>query len=50
MNIATDHAEFRAWRWIEPAELPNVIVPFKRALYERLLDLFAPHLPRNEPR
>lgn len=44
IDIATAHPEFRAWRWAEPAELPDLIVPFKRALYERLLDLFAPYL------
>lgn len=41
IDIATAHPEFRAWRWIDPAELPHVIVPFKRALYARLLELFA---------
>lgn len=41
VNIATPEPEFRAWRWIDPAELPELIVPFKRALYEQLLDLFA---------
>jgi putative (di)nucleoside polyphosphate hydrolase len=50
IDIATEHAEFRAWRWIDPHELPHVIVPFKRALYERILDIFAAHLPRNEAR
>lgn len=44
IDIATEHPEFRAWRWSEPAELPELIVPFKRALYERLLVLFAPQL------
>lgn len=44
IDIATPEPEFRAWRWAEPAELPDLIVPFKRALYERLLVLFAPHL------
>lgn len=44
IDIATEHPEFRAWRWAEPAELPELIVPFKRALYERLLVLFAPQL------
>lgn len=44
IDIATAHPEFRAWRWAEPADLPTLIVPFKRALYERLLELFAPHL------
>lgn len=41
IDIATAHPEFRAWRWIDAAELPHVIVPFKRALYARLLELFA---------
>jgi putative (di)nucleoside polyphosphate hydrolase len=50
IDIATEHAEFRAWRWIDPHELPHVIVPFKRALYERILDIFSSHLPRNEAR
>lgn len=50
IDIATEHAEFRAWRWIDPHELPHVIVPFKRALYERILDIFSLHLPRNEAR
>ena len=44
IDIATAHEEFRAWRWIAPAELPEVIVPFKRALYEQVLAAFAPHL------
>lgn len=41
VNLQTQHPEFRAWRWIEPAELPGSIVEFKRALYEELLDIFA---------
>jgi putative (di)nucleoside polyphosphate hydrolase len=44
VNIATDHPEFREWRWVEPAELPDIIVPFKRGLYRRLLRDFAQHL------
>ena len=44
INIATAHEEFRAWRWSDPADLPTMIVPFKRALYEAVLAAFAPHL------
>ncbi len=44
IDIATAEPEFRAWRWSDPADLPALIVPFKRALYTRLLELFAPHL------
>ncbi|MBU3079406.1 RNA pyrophosphohydrolase [Sphingomonas quercus] len=48
VNIATPEPEFRAWRWAEPAELPDMIVPFKRALYEDVLKLFADHLTLPE--
>ena len=44
VNIATEHPEFREWKWIEPKRLPDVIVPFKRELYARLLREFAQHL------
>jgi len=43
--IATAHPEFRAWRWIDPHQLPHLIVPFKRALYEQVLAAFAPFVP-----
>ncbi|MCL6729576.1 RNA pyrophosphohydrolase [Sphingomonas hankyongi] len=44
INIATDDPEFREWKWIEPAQLPDLIVPFKRELYRRLLREFADYL------
>ena len=48
IDIATEHREFRAWRWSDPADLPTMIVPFKRALYEDVLAAFAPHLAADE--
>jgi putative (di)nucleoside polyphosphate hydrolase len=41
VNLDTADPEFRAWKWAEPAELPALIVPFKKALYEQLLARFA---------
>ncbi len=41
VNIATAHPEFREWKWVEPEQLPELIVPFKRDLYRRLLRDFA---------
>ena len=41
VNLATAHPEFRAWKWAEPGELPDMIVPFKRTLYENVLAQFA---------
>ncbi|MGZ8362070.1 MAG: RNA pyrophosphohydrolase [Allosphingosinicella sp.] len=40
VNIATPEPEFRAWKWAEPAELPALIVPFKKKLYEELIAVF----------
>jgi len=45
VNIATDHPEFSRWRWLPAAELIDNIVPFKRDVYRRVLEAFAPHLP-----
>lgn len=41
VNIATAEPEFRAWMWVEPRRLPDMIVPFKRPLYEAVLKEFA---------
>ena len=40
VNIATPHQEFRAWRWADPTELVDLIVPFKRQLYADVLAEF----------
>ncbi len=40
IDIATEHPEFSTWRWMPPAELPGQIVPFKRAVYEAVLQEF----------
>jgi putative (di)nucleoside polyphosphate hydrolase len=44
VDIATAHPEFREWKWVEPQRLPDLIVPFERELYRRLLREFADHL------
>jgi putative (di)nucleoside polyphosphate hydrolase len=40
IDIATEHAEFSAWKWVLPADLPRLIVPFKRQLYREVLAEF----------
>jgi hypothetical protein len=35
---ATEHPEFDAWEWVNPEQLPELIVPFMRRLY---LDVLA---------
>ena len=34
--------EFTEWRWNALGELPNLVVPFKRPIYERVVAEFAP--------
>mgnify|MGYP006394531329 FL=1 len=44
VNIDTDHPEFSEWRWLPPSELVGQIVPFKRAVYQLVLDAFEDRL------
>lgn len=50
IEIGTAHPEFREWRWVEMAELARLIVPFKRPLYEALVEEFAPVARPTDPR
>ena len=45
VNLVTEHPEFNAWQWVDHWRLPELIVPFKRRLYEDVLAEFAEHLP-----
>lgn len=45
INIETDHPEFSAWRWERLERLPNLIVPFKRKIYQDIVSEFA-HLAK----
>ncbi len=45
VNLATEHPEFNAFQWVDPWQLPDLIVPFKKRLYEDVLAEFAAHLP-----
>lgn len=44
VNLATPEPEFRAWKWSTAAELPGLIVPFKRKLYADIIDIFSDYL------
>ncbi|MEW4447811.1 RNA pyrophosphohydrolase [Qipengyuania sp. JC766] len=39
---AHDPPEFCEWQWVEPANLPDLIVPFKRDVYASLVKELAP--------
>ena len=40
IDIATQHPEFSRWKWAEMAELPDLIVPFKRETYKAVIAAF----------
>ncbi len=44
VDIGREPPEFREWAWIDPWELPERIVPFKRETYRAVLEAFRGHL------
>jgi len=38
INIHTYHPEFQEWKWVDKEDLLDLIVPFKKELYERILN------------
>lgn len=44
VNINTETPEFKEWKWVNPQDLPDIIVPFKRDLYKAVLSEFLPHI------
>lgn len=41
INLETAHPEFCAWKWERLERLPNLIVPFKRKIYQDIVSEFA---------
>ena len=44
IDIQTEHPEFAHWKWQEPDRLVAEIVPFKREVYEQVVEAFAEYL------
>ncbi len=51
IDLVSDHQEFDAWKWVAMATLPRLVVPFKRAAYEKVVasfrHLLAPEAKRD---
>jgi putative (di)nucleoside polyphosphate hydrolase len=41
IRIATKHPEFSDWKWVAPDELLELIVPFKRDIYAKVIAAFS---------
>ena len=44
INIKTQIPEFSKWKWISPQQLASLAAPFKREVYENVLNVFKPYL------
>jgi putative (di)nucleoside polyphosphate hydrolase len=44
VDIAKEHPEFSAWRWISAEEMLAAIVPFKREVYAKVIQSFRAYL------
>ena len=41
IDLATEHPEFDAWRWVQVTDLPALAAPFKRQLYLDVIGEFS---------
>jgi putative (di)nucleoside polyphosphate hydrolase len=44
ISIASEHPEFAQWKWSNPTDLVAEIVPFKKDIYDAVIQEFAAHL------
>ena len=40
IDLASNHAEFDGWIWVRPADVPDLVVAFKREVYRQVLAEF----------
>ena len=45
--LGVEKPEFDRWRWVSPEEVPDLIVAFKRPIYEAVMETFAPVLTKR---
>ncbi|MFT6071967.1 MAG: putative (di)nucleoside polyphosphate hydrolase [Alphaproteobacteria bacterium] len=43
INLATEHPEFSAYKWVNPQKLPSLAISFKRDIYQSIITEFAPY-------
>jgi putative (di)nucleoside polyphosphate hydrolase len=47
IDLATEHPEFDAWRWVELEDVPGLVIPFKRDTYRAVVSEFRELLGRR---
>ncbi len=46
ININQFPPEFTKWQWVELVTLPNIVIPFKKQLYQSVIEEFYPILTK----
>ena len=49
IDLDAHDREFARWRWIHPEDLPSLIVPFKRTIYQAVVEEFRPLFDQAKP-
>lgn len=44
LNITTVHPEFSEWCWCDSADILEMTIPFKRKVYQKVIEEFSPFL------
>jgi putative (di)nucleoside polyphosphate hydrolase len=44
INVSTSHAEFEEWKWVPVEELPELVVSFKKNLYQSIVKEFSTNI------
>jgi putative (di)nucleoside polyphosphate hydrolase len=47
IDLEVEHQEFSAWRWVALEETPELVVAFKRGVYEQVVREFGPLISRH---
>ena len=42
ISLETEHPEFKRWQWVDLEETVDLIVPFKRSIYQEISNRFRP--------
>ncbi|MDC0074546.1 RNA pyrophosphohydrolase [Alphaproteobacteria bacterium] len=42
INISLENPEFKKWKWLNPIDLPNIAIGFKKEIYLKLLNELVP--------
>ena len=44
IDLGTHKPEFCEWKWIKPTDAIKLVVPFKKKMYENILEVFKKHI------